>query len=133
MGDPRVLMRIRVPAIALLCALFLLLSSSPASATPLSKAGPCAYLGTRWKLVVGQYDANHLRVVFVVRSGDPGSVWQLFGSDNGHPFITKTKTADLNGVVRARWRPSDRAGSDQIKAAGSGSNGNICESLSITF
>jgi hypothetical protein len=121
----------RTPAVAALCALALVFGAAPASATPISKSGRCA-IGGRWKLVVDQYDATHLRVVFVIRSGDPGSVWQLFGSDNDHPFITRTKTADLNGVVRARWRPIDRGGSDVIRAAGSGSDGNTC-SGSITF
>jgi hypothetical protein len=116
-------MRIRVPAIALVCALFLLLSSSPASAA-VKTAGPCQY-GGKWILTVDQYDASRLKVVFVIRSGDPGSVWQLFGSDNGHPFVAKTRTADVNGVVRVRWRPVDRAGTDAIEAAGSG-NGNSC-------
>jgi hypothetical protein len=109
--------------IAVLCALITLLSSQPASAA-VSTAGPCQY-GGRWKLTVDQFDATRLRVVFVIRSGDPGSIWQLFGSDNDHPFVTKTKVADLSGIVRVRWRPLNRAGSDLIKAAGAG-NTNTC-------
>jgi hypothetical protein len=117
-------MRRRVPAVAILCALVILLSSQPASAAIASRGG-CLY-GGRWRLTVDQYDATHLRVVFVIRSGAPGSIWQLFGSDNDHPFVTKTKTADLSGIVRVRWRPLDRIGLDVIEAAGSGPGGNLC-------
>src|SRR5712691_11588088 len=131
MSDPRPTMLRRVPAVVVLCALITLLSSQPASAA-VTVSGSCAYVGTTWKLTVDQYDATHLRVSFVIKSGDPGSVWQLFGSDDGHPFATKTKTANLNGVVRVSWRPLDRGGSDAIDVSGSGNDGNIC-SGSVMF
>jgi hypothetical protein len=117
-------MRIRVPAVALMCALITVLSSQPASAAART-SGSCQFPPGKWKLTVDQYDVTHLRVIFVVQSGSPGSAWQLFGSDDGHPFITRYKTADQYGVVRARWRPTDRVGSDAIEAAGSG-DGNTC-------
>jgi hypothetical protein len=112
-----------MPVIAALAAAIVLFGAVPSSAATVK--GRCTYKGT-WRLTVDQYDATRLRVIFVIRSGEPGSVWQLFGSDNDHPFITRTRTADLNGVVRARWRPQDRIGLDLIEAAGSGSNGATC-------
>jgi hypothetical protein len=123
MSHPRSIMRRRVSAVALMCALITVLSSQPASAA-VGTAGSCQF-GGKWKLTVDQFDATHLRVIFVIRSGAPGSAWQLFGSDNGNPFITRYKTADQYGVVRARWRPIDRAGQDAIEASGSG-DGNTC-------
>jgi len=85
-------------------------------------SGSCQFTPGKWKLTVDRYDATRLRVIFAIRSGEPGSSWQLFGSDNGHPFVTKYKTADQFGIVRVRWRPLDRAGSDLIEAAGSESS-----------
>jgi hypothetical protein len=132
MRDPRRVMRIRVPAVAFACAVFIALSSTPASAA-VKSAGPCHY-GGKWILTVDQYDATHLRVTFVIRSGDPGSVWQLFGSDNDHPLATKTHTADQYGVVRVRWRPLDRAGSDSIVTTGTATTGNVNSCAgSVTF
>jgi len=115
-------MRTRVPVIAAMCAVLVLAASSPASAEV--TGGPCQYMG-HWRLTVGAYDATHLRVVFAIRGQDPGSIWQLFGSDNGIAFVPKTKTADPTGVVRVRWRPLDRAGADAVSAAGS-ATGNSC-------
>jgi hypothetical protein len=115
-----------MPLIAALAAAIVLFAAVPSSAAPVVTKGKCTYPGGNWRLSVDQFDATRLRVIFVIRSGEPGSVWQLFGSDNQHPFITRTRTADLNGVVRARWRPQDRVGVDLIEAAGSGSNGASC-------
>jgi hypothetical protein len=114
-----------MPVVAALAAAIVLFAAVPSSAAPVTVKGRCMYKGN-WRLTVDQFDATRLRVIFVIRSGEPGSVWQLFGSDNQHPFITRTRTADLNGVVRARWRPQDRIGLDLIEAAGSGSNGASC-------
>ena len=121
-------MRRRLSAVAALCAAIVLFGSTPASAAV--TGGPCQYMG-HWRLTVGSYDATHLRVVFALRGQDPGSVWQFFGSDNGNAFVAKTKTADATGVVRVRWRPIDRAGSDAISTAGN-TTGNSC-SGSLTF
>ena len=117
-------MRSRLSAVAALCVAIVLLTSTPASAAV--TGGPCQYMG-HWRLTVGPYDPNpaRLRVVFALRGQDPGSVWQFFGSDNGNAFVAKTKTADQYGVVRVRWRPLDRAGSDDISTAGS-TTGNSC-------
>jgi len=112
-----------MPAVVTLCALITVLSSLPASAAT-TATGPCQY-GGKWRLTVDVYDATHLRVIFVIQNVTPGSAWQLFGSDGGRAFITRYKTADVNGVVRARWRPLDRPGTDAIEAAGSG-DGNTC-------
>jgi hypothetical protein len=114
-----------MPVIASLAAAIVLFAAVPSSAAPVTTKGRCTYKGN-WRLTVDRFDATRLRVIFLVRSGEPGSVWQLFGSDNGHPFITRTRTADQYGVVRARWRPRDRAGIDVIEAAGAGSNGASC-------
>ena len=123
-------MRERLPAVAALCAAIILFASTPASANV--AGGPCQYMG-HWRLTVGPYDPDptHLRVVFALRGQDPGSVWQLFGSDNGNAFVPKTKTADPYGVVRVRWRPLDRAGSDDISAGGN-TTANSCVG-SLTF
>jgi hypothetical protein len=123
MGDPRPVMRRRVFAAVVLCAVITVLAPSPASAA-VAATGTCQY-GGKWRLTVEQYDATHLAVLFVIRGQDPGSAWQLFGSDNGHAFTTKFRVADPLGIVRVRWRPIDRTGPDMIDAAGSGS-GNSC-------
>jgi hypothetical protein len=117
-------MRRRLFAALVLCALLAAFATPPASAATGATAGPCEFVG-KWRLTVSPYDATHLVVVFVVRGQDPGSVWQLFGSDDGHAFVPRTKSADQYGVVRARWRPIDRAGADDINAAGS-TSGNSC-------
>jgi hypothetical protein len=119
----------RVVAAVVVCAAIAVLAPQPAYAA-VASSGPCQYAG-KWRLSVEQYDATHLAVLFVIRGQDPGSAWQLFGADNGHAFTTKFRVADPLGIVRVRWRPIDRAGSDLIEAAGSG-GGNTCNGQ-VTF
>jgi hypothetical protein len=112
-------MRSRVLAVALVCALAAGLAATPRTAyalDPVVKKGTCDLSGV-WRLAVEQYDADHLRVRFVVRNVAAASEWQFFGTDDGLRIFALKKIANDAGVARVIRIVTDQAGADVIQAS----------------
>jgi hypothetical protein len=131
---PGRLMRSRVLAVVLACALAAGIVVAPGTALaadPQVKSGRCSLNGS-WRLAVEQYDPGHLRVRFVVRNVAPGSEWQFLGTDSfgldSSVWIFKLKKiANESGVARVIRIVVDQTGTDTIKAqAINYESGNTC-------
>ena len=88
--------------------------------------GKCSLSG-KWRLGLRLEDGGMIRAQFEIEEVKPGSQWSIVMTDNGTQFFSRTKTANLNGHVRARAKTADQAGSDTFVATGTNlSNGEVC-------
>jgi hypothetical protein len=123
------MMRSRVLASALVCVLAAGMAAMPRPAfalDPVVKKGRCDLSGI-WRLRAEQFDADHIRVRFVVRNVAPASEWQFFGTDNGLRIFALKKTANDAGAARVIRIVGDQAGTDAIQASAINyASGNQC-------
>jgi hypothetical protein len=121
----------RVGAAAIAATMLLALGAPRALAV--KRTGSCSLGEASYTLNVVRYDANTLRVRFVVSNSTLGQTWQLFGSDDGSRIFAVARLVGLAGTAKVTKLIPDRAGTDAVKATASNVlTGETCQG-SVSF